>query len=101
MTISMDEYDGTQDLPPNPLATTEKPIISYEDFLYNERRIALVQRWTNINRFHSSLGCPLDATDDGIAAMACVIHGTPADPHEMTMEEFLGSYVSELPPSQR
>lgn len=101
MTISMNEYDGSQELPTNPPATTEKPILSYEDFLYTERRIALMQRWTNINRFHLGMGCPLDAGDGSIASMACVIHGTPADRRELTMEEFLGSYVLETPPSQR
>jgi len=100
MTISMDEYDGTQELPVAPI-DSEKPIVNYEDFLYTDRRIALMQRWTNVQRFHASMGCPLDAGDTGIAAMACVIHGTPADRRELTLEEFLGDFLLETPPGQR
>lgn len=102
MSISMDEYDGTQELTQpvieepehtNPFGT-EKPVVQWEDFLYNERRIALQQRWANIRRFHEVFGCPLDAEGPSFAG-ACVIHGTVDNRKELTMEEFMGSYNSE------
>lgn len=92
----MDEFDGTQELPSTP-AVTEHPIIDFNDLLYNEYRIALQQRWTNINRFHDAFGCPLNA-DGAMGAAACVIHGTPADQRNMTEDEFLGTFASELLP---
>lgn len=91
----MDEFDGTQPLPEAPTVTTEAPIIDFNDLLYNEYRIALMQRWANIQRFHESFGCPLDA-ENSIAARACIVHGTPADKRNMTEEEFLGTFAPEL-----
>lgn len=103
MSITMEEYDGSQDLEQPAVENTdptalpfpaEKPVVQWEDFLYNERRIALQQRWANLLRFHQAFGCPLDAEGETFAG-ACVIHGTPASRQELTMDEFMGSYASE------
>lgn len=94
----MDEFDGTQELPEEPVAQTEAPIIDFNNLLYNEYRIALMQRWANIIRFHEMFGCPLDA-EGSITAAACVVHGTPADRRELTEEEFLGTFAPELLPN--
>lgn len=77
-----------------------KPIIDFGDFIYNEHRIALLKRWGDLQRSHMSFGCPL-TIDDPNAAAVCVIHGTPVDTRELTQEDFLGSFASEIPPSKR
>jgi len=95
--VGPDEPWETADVP----IGTQKQHLSYEDLVYEDHRVTLMRRWTEINAHHAVFGCPLDPAEDN-SWSPCVIHGNHHGDKEMTLDEFLGSYVTpERPTGQR
>lgn len=86
--VGPDEPWETADVP----IGTQKMHGSYEDFLYDHHRSALLRQWSEIHQTHERFGCPLDPAEDNSWG-PCVIHGMHKGDREMTKDQFMGSFV--------